>query len=210
MSIPILTVATDPQRTQDLIKSASKHGWELHLIQPDEWKGFGTKLIETYNYLKEHEEIERFVFCDAFDVVVLGGEYEFEKKRPVGWSFVCSAERGCWPDSELESAYTKYEHGFNFLNSGLYYATRKAFMWYMECSKPEYHTDDQAWMTQRFLMNSDICLDNEQKVFNSHSFIKDGEYTYNNNRVQINGNEPCFIHFNGRSVDDEFNKNITI
>jgi hypothetical protein len=36
-------------------------------------------------------------------------------------------------------------------------------------------------------------------LFNSHSFIKEGEYEYRDNRVFINGEKPVFIHGNGKS-----------
>lgn len=216
MSIPIITVATQPERTELLRKSAEKQGWELHIIQPDLWRGFGTKLIETYNYLKAHPEIESFVFCDAYDVVVLGSCEEFEEKLTEPSRGLWSAERGCWPDGSLESMYKyKFEHGFNYLNSGLYYISSIAFIQIFEAFPPQYAEDDQLWFTTKFLnsgqdVDSYLRLDNEQSLFNSHSFIAEGEYTYNNNRVQLNGNEPIFIHFNGRTVDEEFNKNIVI
>jgi hypothetical protein len=205
MSIPIISVCSHPEHAYKLINSASKNGWELHLLEV-EWKGFGTKLIATHEYLKLHPEIDRFIFADAFDVLVFGTEHEFEKKRTPGQTFVCSAEKGCWPNPKLESFYRKKEHGFSYLNSGLFYATKKAFEWYMGTNPPDYYTDDQEWLTDRFLNNSDIQLDTEQVLFNSHSFIAEGEYTYNNGRVQILGNEPIFVHSNGKTLDPKLDE----
>lgn len=203
--IKLITVTNSPVHAENLVQTARRNQWDIVVIQAD-WKGFGTKLIETYNYLKSNPEIDRFVFADAFDVLVFGTPDEFERKRTPGQTFVCSAERGCWPNPDLEGFYRKKEHGFNYLNSGLYYATTKSFTWYMETSKPNYHSDDQLWLTDRFLNNNDIQLDTEQCVFNSHSFIREGEYTYNNGRVQILGNEPIFVHSNGKTVDHKLNE----
>ncbi len=204
-NIKLITVTNAPQHTETLRRSAELWGWDLTIIVAP-WLGFGTKLIETYNYLKSNPEIDRFIFCDSFDVVVFGSEHEFEKKRTPGQIFLCSAEKGCWPNPELESFYKKTKHGFSYLNSGLYYATRKAFAWYMVTNPPSYHIDDQAWLTDRFLNNSDIQLDTDQVLFNSHSFIDEGEYTYNNGRVQIMGNEPIFVHSNGKTADPKLDE----
>ncbi len=93
-NIKLITVTSHPEHATTLIQSAKLHGWDLSVIQV-EWKGYGTKLVATYEYLKQHPELNRFVFCDAFDVVVMGGPEEFEKKCTAGQTFVCSAEKGC-------------------------------------------------------------------------------------------------------------------
>jgi hypothetical protein len=59
-------------------------------------------------------------------------------------------------------------------------------------------------MTHMFLFErEDMVLDREQKLFNSHSFIRDGEYGYENGRIQVNGHEACFVHKNGRTIDEK-------
>ena len=54
----LLTVATDTTNNKlfDLMASADKFGWNLEVIIT-EWKGFGTKLIETYNHLQKNPHI---------------------------------------------------------------------------------------------------------------------------------------------------------
>ena len=66
----LLTLATDVanKKLLDLIASSDKFGWNLEVIVA-EWRGFGTKLIETYNYLKKNPRITEFIFLDAYDVV---------------------------------------------------------------------------------------------------------------------------------------------
>lgn len=205
----VITVTNNLEATQPLINSLEKNGWDYYAIRC-EWKGFGTKLIETYRYLKLSPEIDEFVFCDAFDVIVLGTPEEFKSKLPK-IDIVCSAERGCWPDGTLEKYYPKvFKHRFNYLNSGCYYAKSEAFINLMEGNMPQYETDDQLWFTHQFLFNenSGIMLDNKQSIFNSHSFIDEGEYGYENNRIQILGNQPIFIHSNGRTIDEKLNEMI--
>lgn len=207
--LKVITVTDNPPAAQQLINSLNKHGWDYVLINSP-WRGFGTKLIETYNYLKCHPDVDRFIFCDAHDVVVLGTPDEFESKLLNVGKIIISAEKGCWPIVEWEKYYIdKFEHGFNYLNSGLYYAPRTLFIKLFEIYPPQYYTDDQEWFTNLFLFNvyaDFIVLDNDQILFNSHSFIAENEYNYENCRIKICGNQSVFVHSNGKTVDEKLNK----
>lgn len=208
--LKVITVTTDLEATKPLINSLEKNGWQWHAIETT-WRGFGTKIIETYNYLKEHPEVDEFIFCDAFDVLVLGGPQEFkEKLGAYNLLMICSAERGCWPVPSLNSQYKfKEEGGFNYLNSGLYYAPSEVFIKLFEQTPPDFESDDQLYLTEQYLFHADkhpIVLDQKQVFFNSHSFIAEGDYTYENNRVQILGNQPLFIHSNGRTIDPKLDE----
>lgn len=204
-NIKVITVASDihNEGLRKLGRSLALNDWDAHII-PVEWKGFGTKLIEVYNYLVSNPEIERFIFCDAYDVVALGTPEEFLMKLQInGWSdipFLFSAEKGCWPNPELGKLYrNKFDHGFNYLNSGLYYGQSNWFKKLIEANPIENSTDDQGYFTNIYLNSGDLILiDNDQTLFNSYSFIKEGEYTYHNDRLQVNGNQPIFVHGNGR------------
>lgn len=212
MSIPIITVTSHPEHATKLVESAERHGWAVHVVKC-EWKGFGTKLIETYNFLKAHPEIEQFVFCDAFDVVVMGGVGEFDRKVDFPEMMLVSAEKNCWPERSLQSQYHKSNGTyFNYVNSGLYYSPRQEFINIIESDMPNYTDDDQLYITKHFISKEPTIMqiDDFQEVFNSHSFIFDGEYTYNNGRVQIMGNEPIFIHSNGKTVDEKLNQMLGI
>ena len=214
MSIPIITVSNQPERAQPLIDSAHRNGWETHLIRT-EWKGFGTKLLATYNFLKEHPEVESFVFADAHDVIVLGTPEEFESKLP-SQNVLLSAEKGLWPPSLIpfRKMYFQHEHGFNYINSGLYYSPSQTFIELIEGFPPFYEIDDQMWLNLVWLLNDWVLmeLDTRQNIFNSHSFIAEGEYTYDHNtkRIEIMGNKPIFVHFNGSTKDEKFNQMLAI
>lgn len=210
--IKAITVCHDLQYAQPLIRTLVKHEWDYVAIEVSEWKGFGAKIIETYNYLKAHPEVTEFVFCDAFDVLVFGSPEEFSKKLINPYKILVSAERGLWPPSlhPFRSSYKIFEHGFNFLNSGLYYAPSQLFIQEVENNPPFYEIDDQLWMNLKYLLQvwidgGNITCDNSQSVFNSHSFIKEGEYGYENGRIQILGNEPVFVHSNGKTLDEKLN-----
>lgn len=219
MNIPIITVCSHPEHAQALIASAGKKGWDLHVIKV-EWAGFGTKLIATRDFLIANPDITHFVFADAFDVVVLGNPEEFEDKIvSLGHrSMVCSTEKNCWPVPDLAKQYPDTSSPFKYLNSGLYYSPRKLFLKMMEDVPPKLEDDDQLYLTQRYLSgytdetnnHYGIKLDYFQNLFNSHSFIEPEEYDYVGNRLQVLGNQPVFVHFNGKTVDEVFNEKITI
>jgi hypothetical protein len=171
-----------------------------------QWKGFGTKLIETYNFLINNPQIERFVFVDAHDVVVLSNPKnfnnvlnycQFESKMLV------SCEKACWPDSSLADKYSEYWSEWKYVNSGTYYAPSDIFIKVFESSPPEYHEDDQLWLTNRFLNQSgeDIKTDTNCMLFQSYSHIADDDFGYENNRLQNlkTLTQPIFIHGNGRT-----------
>lgn len=206
MNIPVITVCSNIDHIERLTKSLQKQGW-LYFVLEKEWKGFGTKIIETYTFLQEHPEIEQFIFCDAYDVVALGTEKEFIDKLPE-CNMLLSTERGLWPPTMeiFRKRYTEYPHRFNFPNSGLYYAKSDFFKIIFEANQPEYYSDDQEYMHGQYLSGIPIQLDPEQNLFHSHSFLSEGECGYENGRLQINGNQPIFAHSNGRHVDPELEK----
>ncbi len=196
-----------PEHAQRLIKSAEMFGWDLVVIQAD-WRGFGTKVRATCEYFTNNPEITHFVFCDAFDVVILGTPQEFMNKMyPEHFYLLASVERGLWPPvlEPRRNEYSKLKHRFNYLNSGLYYVNNVQM--YIESMKDvRFEDDDQLAISEKYLAGHGISTDWELRLFNSHSFIDDGEYTYENNRVQILGQEPIFIHSNGKTVDEKLNQ----
>jgi hypothetical protein len=212
--LKVITVSNQPDMAMPLINSLEKFKWHTELLIT-EWKGFGTKLITVYEFLKAHPEVDRFIFCDAHDVLVLGSPEEFESKLEEPRRMLVSAERGLWPGNM--EPYRKYyepvlDHGYNFVNSGLYYSPSDVFIEMMERDMPKYESDDQEWLGMNFLFNDSqvINMDRDQRLFNSHSFIHEGEYGYENNRVQVNGEQPLFIHFNGNTFDERFNQLIKL
>lgn len=223
MNCKLITVCSDAKLAEPLILSAHKHGWDTRPILTD-WRGFGTKLLETRRYLLEHPEITHFFFADAYDVIVLGGMEEALSKLPHD-RITFSCEKACWPDASLERFYEPVEQGkWNYLNSGCYFAPRELFLALFDYDMPAYATDDQLWATNQYLFNesSGIVLDRDCKVFQSYSFIEEGEFNHRhaiydeaNNTIIKEGagvkrllnlktdTEPVFIHGNGKTNMDK-------
>ena len=199
----LLTVATDVsnKKLYDLMFSADRFGWNLEIIAT-EWKGFGTKLIETYNYLKKNPQITEFIFVDAYDVIALSSPQEVIEKIKDRTKMLISVEKNCWPNSELASQYPKTDSEWKYINSGSYYSPSKLFIDMIEDNPPLYVDDDQLWLTNRFLNNpNDKVLDYDCEVFQAYSFIADDDFGYENKRLQNlkTKSQPALIHSNGRT-----------
>ncbi len=203
----IITVTNNPNHpgVERLTKSAEKFGWELYVIDA-QWKGFGTKLIETYNFLINNPQIESFVFVDAHDVVVLSDPKHFNNILnycQLESKIIVSCEKACWPDSSLADKYSEYWSEWKYVNSGLYYAPSDIFIKVFESSPPEYHEDDQLWLTNMFLNQSgeDIKTDSHCMLFQSYSHIADDDFAYRDGLlINLKTNTaPIFIHGNGRT-----------
>ena len=199
----LLTVATDIANDKlfDLISSADKFGWNLEVIVT-EWKGFGTKLIETYNHLQKNPHITEFIFVDAYDVVALSSPQEVLEKIKDRTKMLISVEKNCWPKSELASQYPKTNSEWKYINSGSYYSPSKLFIDMIESYPPLYIDDDQLYLTNEFLNNpDDKVLDYDCEVFQAYSFIADDDFGYENKRLQNlkTKSQPVLIHSNGRT-----------
>ena len=199
----LLTVATDTTNDKlfDLMTSADKFGWNLEVIIT-EWKGFGTKLIETYNHLQKNPHITEFIFVDAYDVVALSSPQEVLEKIKDRTKMLISVEKNCWPTSELASKYPKTDSEWKYINSGSYYSPSKLFIDMIESYPPLYIDDDQLWLTNEFLNNpDDKVLDYDCEVFQAYSFISDDDFGYENKRLQNlkTKSQPVLIHSNGRT-----------
>jgi hypothetical protein len=199
----LLTVATDTTNNKlfDLIASADKFGWNLEVIVT-EWKGFGTKLIETYNHLQKNPHITEFIFVDAYDVIALSSPQEVLEKIKDRTKMLISVEKNCWPNSELASQYPKTDSEWKYINSGSYYSPSKLFIDMIESYPPLYIDDDQLYLTNEFLNNpDDKVLDYDCEVFQAYSFIADDDFGYENKRLQNlkTKSQPILIHSNGRT-----------
>lgn len=184
-----------------LVDSATDKGWDI-LVLSGTWKGFGTKLIEVYNYLKKNPDVESFVFIDAHDVIVLGNPEEFVNKIPDRSKIWCSVEVGCWPVAENASKYPDTNHKWKYINSGAYYAPSELFINLMEENRPTWTDDDQLWMQERYFENpAKFILDYNCEGFQSYSFIDEDDFEYKDGRL-VNlktGALSCIFHGNGKT-----------
>ncbi len=201
--IKVLTVCNDPnnQGLKDLVYSLEKFGWEYSIILAD-WRGFGTKIIETYNYLKNNPEVTEFVFVDAYDVIALTSPDEFFLDAIIDLELLLSAEKNIWPDINLIGEYPTTHSDWKYVNSGLYYCKSEKFIRMVEENPIEYHDDDQRYMTRIYLNERYVpALDTNCMFFQSYSFVSDDDYIIDNGRLfnAKNGTAPYFAHFNGKT-----------
>lgn len=199
----VVTVAShlEVEGLENLVHSLQKFRHDFDIIVTD-WRGFGTKLIEVYEYFRKNPDVNELIFVDAYDVLFLSNSKEIESKIKDRTKMLVSVEKACYPDSGLSEEYPTTQSEWKYVNSGTYYAPREVFMQLFENDKPEYATDDQRWMTRQFLNNrGKINLDYNCEVFQCHSFVSEGDYEYKEGRVHNlkTNSTPCIIHFNGRS-----------
>jgi hypothetical protein len=199
----LLTVASrlDNEGLDNLIKSSEKFGWNIEIVYA-EWRGFGTKLIEVYNFFYKNPNVKEVIFVDAYDVLVLSTPQEVKEKIKDRSKILISTEKNCWPQSDLSFKYPDAESEWKYINSGTYYAPRDLFMDLIEKHPPLYSDDDQLWMTTMFLSNRDkFVLDYDCEVFQCHSFVAEDDYEYKDKRVfnLKTKSKPVLIHFNGKS-----------
>ena len=76
----LLTFASrlDDLGLDNLIKSSEKFGWNIEIIY-GEWRGFGTKLIEVYNFFYKNPDVREIIFIDAYDVIALSTPKEVKE-----------------------------------------------------------------------------------------------------------------------------------
>lgn len=199
----IITVASrlEEQGLENLVHSLQKFKHDFDIIVT-EWRGFGTKLIEVYEYFRQNPDVEELIFVDAYDVLFLSTPKEIESKILDRSKMLVSVEKGCWPQADLSSKYPETKSEWKYINSGTYYAPRDVYMKMIENNPPQYSDDDQLYLTNEFLNNpNDFVLDYNCEVFQCHSFVAEDDYKYKDGRVfNLKTNSiPCIIHGNGRS-----------
>lgn len=199
----IITVASnlEVEGLENLVDSLQKFGHDFDIIVTD-WRGFGTKLIEVYEYFRQNEDVQELIFVDAYDVIFLGNSKEIEEKIKDKTKMLMSVEKACYPKSELASKYPETKSEWKYINSGTYYAPREVFMNMVENNFPDYSDDDQLYMTLEFLKNpNSFVLDYDCEVFQCYSFIAEDDYEYRDDRVfnKKTNSIPSIIHGNGRT-----------
>lgn len=199
----IITVAShlDVKGLEDLIESLQKFKHDFDIIVT-EWRGFGTKIIEVYQYFKQNPDVQELIFVDAYDVLFLSDAKEIEEKIKDKTKMLMSVEKACYPKSELAVKYPETKSEWKYINSGTYYAPREVFMKIVENNYPQFSDDDQLYMTLEFLKNpNDFVLDYDCEVFQCYSFIAEDDYEYKDNRVynKKTNSIPSIIHGNGRT-----------
>jgi hypothetical protein len=216
MKCKLITTASDESKTMMLQKSLKKHDWDYHvIIHP--WRGFGDKILKTYEYLKANPDITHFFYSDSYDTIATYGMEEALSKIPDKDIILMSAERACYPHPDKEKLYPKHDSPFHFVNGGGWFASSLAFQLAVESNPLTVETNDQVWFTDLFLNNPDyVKLDYNCEVFQTIAFCPDSDFILNYNNLEngvkvdfyntVTKSFPCFIHGNGHTPLDKFYK----
>lgn len=195
--IKYLTFSTrQDEGLDELIRSWKRHNLDFHVIE-GEWKGFGTKIIETYNYVKYLDNYTHFIFVDAYDVIFLGDPEPLIKYQD---HVIISCEKACWPDATLESKYT--DGGiWKYPNSGSYFAPIDLFIKIFDENPIEFKDDDQLWFHKVILRNDyKILRDTNCTIFQSIAFEEEGDFEYEGSfKNKKKDSYPVVIHGNGKT-----------
>ena len=206
MNIKLITTASDYSKTEMLRKSLAKFGWE-YIILTHEWRGFGDKILKTYEYLKEHPEITHFFYSDSYDTIALQTmDYALSQIKDKD-IILMSAERACYPHPEKEARYPKHDSPWHFVNGGGWFCNSDIFKMAVETNPLTHETVDQVWFTDLYLNHPEyVKLDCECKVFQSIAFSPETDfdlYRYKNN---VTKTYPTYWHGNGHTPMTELYK----
>ena len=200
----VITVADQRSKCFQLERSLNHFGWNYHIIEVNQWQGFGTKLNKTYEYLKANPNITDFIFVDAYDCFFL--DTPANTKRKIYWNCLFNSEVNCYPDVdqlskyEEREQYTKPNTKFRFLNSGAYYMQSETFIKLMESKQIHDSEDDQRIATKWLLDNPSIGIDHDCRVFQTLCGITETDYKIENNIFITKDNfKPTIIHGNGKA-----------
>lgn len=195
--IKVITYAThDTPTLQALINSAQANGMDLIVLGiGDVWKGFGSKIIATYEYLKTLESYTHFIFVDGYDTLFVKPIIQLPDY------LLFSTEKHKWPDPDANYPYEwSKDDPWPFLNSGVYGGPVDLFIDLISRYPPQHADDDQGYFTDLFLAGVNIKLDNECKYFQSYAFEEPGDFTVSGRfKNNVHNTYPAIIHFNGKT-----------
>jgi hypothetical protein len=193
----------------------------------DDWKSGGAengvllepggaqKIIYLREELKSWPQLDDHIvmFTDSYDVVFSSGPEEILRKfRSTNAQIVFSAEKTCWPDSEIEDQYPEHDGEYRFLNSGGFIGYANQIMSILD-EDIDISYDDQLYYAQKFLekVQEDvefIKLDYKQDIFQTlNQAITDVEQNESGRFINlVYDTKPCVIHANGASWVKKFLK----
>lgn len=225
MNCKLITTASDYSKTAMLRKSLEKFGWDYHIIVHP-WRGFGDKILQTYEYLKANPEITHFFYSDSYDTIVLNTMEEALSKIEDKDCILMSAEMNCYPHPEKAALYPEHKSPFKFINGGGWFCNATVFKLAVESNPLTVETVDQVWFTDLFLNHPEyVKLDYNCEVFQTTAFVGDEDFSieisqFLGNRDlpdicgrkyffiknNVTGSIPTFWHGNGHTNMEKFYK----
>lgn len=209
MICKLITTCSDRSKIKTLEASLIKHGWPYDIIEHP-WRGFGDKILKTYEYLRAHPEITHFFYSDSYDTIVTGTMEEALSRITDFECILMSAERGCYPHPEKESRYPKHESPWHFVNGGGWFCHSELFCEMVDRNQLTYNTVDQVWFTELFLNNPDkVLLDYNCEIFQTIAFCPASDFKITDRVLNtVTKSFPIFIHGNGHTPLTPFLKTL--
>lgn len=200
MNCKFITTASDIPKCAQLKRSLEYFGWPYHFIE-HEWRGFGDKVLKTYEYLKANPDITHFFYSDAWDTFALSTMEEALRKIPNKDIILFSAERACYPHGEKAVLYPETDSPWKYLNGGGWFASSELFCKMVEAVTPHFTDVDQVYFTDRFLEGTHgIVLDNNCTVFQTIAFCPDSDFDLKAKPINtVTKTTPTFWHGNGHT-----------
>lgn len=203
MKVKLITTISDQSHPgwKTLERSLIKFGWDYDVMQSD-YHGFGTKMVNAYNYAKTTDCTHLFI-VDAYDVVVLGTMSEALEKLG-NKDMVWNAEKAAWPYEQWGMLYPEVDSEWKYLNGGACFVEVKKFIQMLD-DYPIMPTDnDQVVLAATYIVDRNsygMSLDTACKAFQSYAHIADDDYAYRDGRLWNIKNETCpvIIHGNGHT-----------
>lgn len=209
-----LTNASEPQHEGwlQLERSLRHFNWPYHFIE-HEWRGWGCKITEVYNFLQSEQgqKVDFFFYSDAYDSFCLGTmdealSYVTTYRSKPFFTITFAAEKACWPHGEWAPEFPDPGHQWKYLNGGGFYCDRLGFIRAVDrAGLPEKEDiNDQEWWQNQYLHNNErrlIRLESKPMVFQPIGHAHDDDFMVRKGRL-INLEtltKPVFIHGNGHT-----------
>ena len=198
----VFAVATDPSKADKLLKSAAKNKIQVEVLGKDlpsfdmTGLGGGIKVNLLRKALEDEDPNTLVMFLDGYDTFI-NTDAKTLQERFLGFNcdVVFSAERDCWPDTNLASEYPPSDTIFKYLNSGTFIGRAGAIKNLIQ-EEIQNSDDDQRYYTKKFLSGRhDIKLDTECYIFQCN--YEDTQIVRRHLYNPSTGCYSCVYHGNG-------------
>lgn len=204
----VCTVAS--ARTQGLEKleiSCQKHSIHLEVIGLGKpYYGNGTKLLRMMDYVHKLDDNEIVMFVDGYDVIIAGQKEKIlEKFLNMNIPFLMSAERNCFPLTELAAEYPDSPTIHRYINTGSFIGYVKNIkQWLLKLQPIDVTVCDQQQTTLHYLNREKLfVLDHYCEIFLPLWNVEEDEISIDKENHLVNflttGTTPAVIHANGHS-----------
>lgn len=221
--VNIIVVATDPNRTDQLMASLTKKkGYRIHLRGlGEQWTGYDFKLRHTLALAKTLKPTDVLMHLDAYDTFVLSDATEvLYKFQAMNANIVVSTETNLAPNHEfhpiqpvMNKMYPTAPNRFRWINSGTYIGYAGAIVNLLSSMPSNFHcdlpngqkinySDDQRCFHTLFLKENDrhnMKLDYQQDIFHCMWGVDQFSINPKHRVYSETGSMPCVIHGNGQA-----------